>query len=127
MVPKCIYATQSFESWLQFFLSRQQIEEHLEKSFQQEQTRRNSPQPSIMRDVQDSPAWRGLGNYLWTRYHLVFAFYIDWFNPFTNKIAGTSLYSGTFFFFPFMGSLLYSHRSSCILRGNCHVLPQSSY
>jgi hypothetical protein len=92
MVPKCSYATQSFESWLRFFLARPQIEEHLERSFQQEQIRQTSPQANIMRDVQDSPAWRGLGNFLRTRYHLVWAFYIDWFNPFTMKIAGTIQY-----------------------------------
>ncbi|KAJ6485979.1 hypothetical protein C8R45DRAFT_931002 [Mycena sanguinolenta] len=87
IVPRCMYATQTFESWLQFFLSRPQIEDHLERSFQQEQTRQNMPVPEQMRDIQDSPAWRSLGNYLLTRYHLVFAFYVDWFNPFTMKIA----------------------------------------
>jgi hypothetical protein len=88
-VPKCLYATQSFESWLQFFLSRPQVEEQLEKSFQQNEARQNMPQPEIMRDVQDSPAWRNLGNFLLSRYNLVFGFYIDWFNPYTNKIAGS--------------------------------------
>ncbi|KAF7370449.1 Peptidase-M24 domain-containing protein [Mycena sanguinolenta] len=88
LVPCCLYATQSFESWLQFFLSRPQIEDYLEQSFQQEQARLNTPVPDIMRDVHDSPAWRTLQNYLLTHYHLVFAFYIDWFNPFTLKIAG---------------------------------------
>jgi hypothetical protein len=82
-----------------FFLSRRQIEEHLQKSFQQEQTRQNSPQLDIMHDIQDSPPWRGLGNYLRTWYHLVFAFYIVWFNPFTNKIAGMSSYLWNLYFF----------------------------
>jgi hypothetical protein len=82
-----------------FFLSRRQIEEHLQKSFQQEQTRQNSPQLDIMHDMQDSPAWWGLGNYLQTQYHLVFVFYIDWFNHFTNKIAGMSLYLWNLYFF----------------------------
>ncbi|KAJ6517772.1 hypothetical protein DFH09DRAFT_1287640, partial [Mycena vulgaris] len=87
-VPKSFYSTQSFESWLRFFLGRSQVEEQLEKSFQADQTRQNAPQADIMKDIQDSPAWRGLGNYLLSRYHLVFGFYIDWFNPYTNKIAG---------------------------------------
>lgn len=88
LVPKSLYSTQSFDSWLRFFLSRPQIEEELEKSFQADQARQNAPQPEIMRDIQESPAWRGLGNFLQTRYNLVFGFYIDWFNPYTNKIAG---------------------------------------
>ncbi|KAK7050364.1 hypothetical protein R3P38DRAFT_3306674 [Favolaschia claudopus] len=73
-VPKCFYPTQSFESWLQFFLSRKDIEDHLEKTLQ----RRSST----------CPAWRSLGNFLLSRYHLVFGSYVDWFNPFMNKIAG---------------------------------------
>ncbi|KAJ6452864.1 hypothetical protein C8R47DRAFT_1204264 [Mycena vitilis] len=73
---------------------RPHIEEQLEKTFQQDQARQNLPQPKIMTDVQDSPAWRNLGNFVLTRYHLVFAYYIDWFNPFTNKIAGATVSCG---------------------------------
>ncbi|KAJ7241524.1 hypothetical protein B0H12DRAFT_1250312 [Mycena haematopus] len=87
-VPECLYATQSFESWLRFFLSRSQVEDQLEKTFQQDQTRQNMPPLERMTDVQDSPAWRSLGNFVLSRYHLVFGFYIDWFNPLTNKLAG---------------------------------------
>ncbi|KAK7013212.1 hypothetical protein R3P38DRAFT_2546354, partial [Favolaschia claudopus] len=93
-VPKSLYTMQSFESWLRFFLARPQVEEQLEKSFQAEQIRQNMPQSEIMRDIQDSPAWRALGNYLRTRYHLVFGFYIDWFNPLTNKTAGAIVSCG---------------------------------
>ncbi|KAJ6523267.1 hypothetical protein DFH09DRAFT_1096760 [Mycena vulgaris] len=67
--------------------NRPQVEEELEKSFLQNQARQNTPQADIMTDVQDSPAWRGLGNFLLSRYNLVFGVYIDWFNPYTNKIA----------------------------------------
>ncbi|KAF8142568.1 hypothetical protein K438DRAFT_1784589 [Mycena galopus ATCC 62051] len=48
-----------------------QIEDGLEQAFQQEQTGQNAPSPDIMRDIQDSPAWRGLGNYLLSRYHQI--------------------------------------------------------
>ncbi|KAF7373974.1 hypothetical protein MSAN_00610100 [Mycena sanguinolenta] len=78
-------------AWLSLHVG---IEDHLEQSFQQEQARQNMPVPETMRDIQDSPAWRSLGNYLLTRYHLVFAFYVDWFNPFTMKIAGQVLSFG---------------------------------
>ncbi|KAJ3911069.1 hypothetical protein F5877DRAFT_73462, partial [Lentinula edodes] len=40
-----------------------------------------------MSDIQDSPAWQSLKGFLTSKYHLVFAVYIDWFNPYTNKIA----------------------------------------
>ena len=43
-----------------------------------------------MHDVHDSPAWRDLTGLFSTARHLVFGLYIDWFNPFTNKIAGMS-------------------------------------
>jgi hypothetical protein len=41
-----------------------------------------------MHDIQDSPAWQDLTGLFPTPYHLVFGIYIDWYNPFTNKIAG---------------------------------------
>ncbi|KAJ7613441.1 hypothetical protein FB45DRAFT_266961 [Roridomyces roridus] len=87
-LPVFTYCTQSFESWLQFFLSRPQVDQELDRSFQKQQARQNMPQPKVMRDVQDSPAWNGLRHFLASKYHLVFSFYIDWFNPLTNKIAG---------------------------------------
>ncbi|KAJ6607789.1 hypothetical protein B0H10DRAFT_1817165 [Mycena sp. CBHHK59/15] len=93
-VPKCFCATPSFESWLRFFLSRLQIEEQLEKTFLQDQACQNMPRPGIMRDIQDSPAWCNLEIFILTRYHLVFGYYIDWFNPFTNKIAGPNVSCG---------------------------------
>ncbi|EDR02599.1 uncharacterized protein LACBIDRAFT_308244 [Laccaria bicolor S238N-H82] len=68
LVPRQLYTTQSFDSWLSFFLSRQIIEDALDESF--------------------CPAWRDLTGLFSTARHLVFGIYIDWFNPFTNKIAG---------------------------------------
>ncbi|KAJ7677005.1 hypothetical protein DFH06DRAFT_1266270 [Mycena polygramma] len=60
-----------FESWLAHFLSRPGMEELLQKSTL------HVPNPDKMTSIWDSPAWQSLGT-----------FYIDWFNPFTNKIAG---------------------------------------
>ncbi|KIK53637.1 hypothetical protein GYMLUDRAFT_250223 [Collybiopsis luxurians FD-317 M1] len=48
-----------------------------------------------MQDVYDSPAWQEhLRNYLHTPYHLVFAVYVDWFNPLGNKAAGKTISCG---------------------------------
>jgi hypothetical protein len=41
-----------------------------------------------MCDLQDSPAWQDLTGIFSTPHHLVFGIYVDWFNPFTMKIAG---------------------------------------
>jgi hypothetical protein len=87
LVPRSLFTTQSFQSWILFFLSRAQIVDSLHQTFAA------SCNPSIhhrMHDIHHSPAWSGLrhGGYLRSSYHLVFALYIDWFNPFTNKIAG---------------------------------------
>ena len=86
MIPKRLYTTQSFDSWLKFFLSRKVIIESLKE------TLRRTCLPHVfgaeMRDVQDSPAWRELMGPHPSAYHLRFGFYADWFNPYTNKIAG---------------------------------------
>jgi hypothetical protein len=44
-----------------------------------------------MNDIQDSPAWDDLQGFQQSPYHLLFGIYIDWFNPYTNKIAGKLL------------------------------------
>ena len=86
-IPKCLYTSQSFNSWLTFLLSRPQIDDCLRQTFAKLQ---NPFDPTArMRDVHDSPAWHSFRPFLQSScYHLVFAIYIDWFNPFTNKIAG---------------------------------------
>jgi hypothetical protein len=43
-----------------------------------------------MNDVHDSPTWSDLTGLFSTACYLVFGLYIDWFNSFTNKIAGMS-------------------------------------
>ena len=87
-IPECLYTTQSFESWLTFLLSHSQIEDHLYQTFAKSQGVFN---PGWMHDIHDSPAWSSLHPFLQSPYHLVFALYIDWFNPLTNKIAGMSV------------------------------------
>ncbi|KAF8229217.1 hypothetical protein L208DRAFT_1109830, partial [Tricholoma matsutake] len=84
-IPECLYTTQSLESWLIFLLSHSQIEDHLHQTFAKSQGAFN---PGWMHDIYDSPAWSSLRPFLQSPYHLVFALYIDWFNPLTNKIAG---------------------------------------
>ncbi|KDQ34156.1 hypothetical protein PLEOSDRAFT_1033831, partial [Pleurotus ostreatus PC15] len=83
--PRCLYTTQSLQSWITVLLSRSGIDRALHASFAQFQA--NLPHDR-MRDIQDSPAWQSLRNFLQSPYHLIFGMYVDWFNPFTNKIAG---------------------------------------
>jgi hypothetical protein len=47
-----------------------------------------------MRSIWDSPTWRSLRPFTTTHGNLTFSFYLDWFNPFTNKIAGKSVSCG---------------------------------
>ena len=93
-VPQCLYTTQSFDSWLHFFLSRQIIEDSLQETWNQHRTaRRSAAFGSEMQDVQDSSAWQELYDSVQSPYHLIFAVYVDWFNPYSNKIAGKKFFS----------------------------------
>ena len=92
-VPCRLYSTQDFESWLGFFLSRPGIEELINKSYV------HQPSSDVMRCIWDSPAWRSLGAFTTTPHNLTFSYYIDWFNPFTNKIAGKSVSCGAIMLF----------------------------
>lgn len=87
-VPRRLFTTQSFDSWLQLFLSQKIIEDSLIETFNR---RMNHPPAAFgaeMTDIQDSPAWGDLHGFMQSPYHLTFGIYVDWFNPFTNKIAG---------------------------------------
>jgi len=87
--PRCLFTTQSFDSWVQFFLSRKIIEDSLQETWNRHRTARCSAAfGSEMHDVQDSPAWQRLYDSVSSAHHLIFAVYVDWFNPYTNKIAG---------------------------------------
>lgn len=83
-VPKTWFNTQDFRSWLEWFLSQREVEDNLATTFD----RAPAAAGSVMSSYHDSPAWADLKEFRTTKYHLVFAFYIDWFNPYTNKIAG---------------------------------------
>lgn len=87
-IPQRLYTTQCFDSWLQFFLSCQVIEDALCESFHARQNHQPAVFGAIMKDIQDSPAWQDLLGFSQSPYHLCFGIYVDWFNPFTNKIAG---------------------------------------
>lgn len=88
MVPRSLYTTQSFDSWLKTFLSRKIIEDGLKETFCQYINNPPTAFGGTMKDIHDSPAWKNLQAYLLSPYHLVFGIYVYWFNPFTNKIAG---------------------------------------
>jgi hypothetical protein len=50
-----------------------------------------------MHNVWDSPAWHNLrerGDFCTTRGNLTFSYYVDWFNPFLNKIGGKHVSCG---------------------------------
>ena len=87
--PKRHFYTQSLLEWLKSFLSRPGIEELIDRSYQ------HVPNPQAMGCLWDSPAWQDLpGQFSTIPGNLTFSIYIDWFNPFTNKIAGKTVSAG---------------------------------
>lgn len=94
MVPKCLYTTQPFDQWLQFFLSRKKIDDALRATHE-----RITENPMVhgaeMRDVQDSPGFRNLFGGVQSPYNLGFGLYVDWFNLHKMKIAGMFLPSSS--------------------------------
>ncbi len=93
VVPRRLYSTQDFVSWLEYFLSCPGIEDLIDRSYN------HQPSPDNMRTVWDSPAWHSLGAFTTTRGNLTFTYFIDWFNPLTNKIAGKSVSCGAIMMF----------------------------
>ncbi|KAJ4467044.1 hypothetical protein J3R30DRAFT_3663340 [Lentinula aciculospora] len=88
-IPRCLYTTTSFKSWLQSFLSRPSIDKCLHKTFS---TKTQHPVPQgRMYNVQDSPFWNSTRPNLNSPYDLVFSVYVDWFNPLGNKQAGKQI------------------------------------
>jgi len=93
VVPCRLYSTQDFESWLEFFLCCPGIEELIDKSYT------HRPSHVTMESIWDSPAWQSLGPFTTTRGNLTFSYFIDWLNPYTNKIAGKSASCGAIMMF----------------------------
>ena len=122
MIPRRLYTTQSFDSWLRFFLSRDVIIESLEE------TLRRTQLPFVfgaeMRDIQDSLAWRELMGPHPSAYHLRFSFYVDWFNPYTNKIAGEWWWGCSIYCLLTISD--YISRQKCVLRRNHFLLSKSA-
>lgn len=81
-IPCRLYSTQCFFSWLSFFLKLPGVEDLLDRSC----SSRGSS--GIMRDIWDGPAWQSHRAYHAESGNLTFSFFVDWFNPYTNKIAG---------------------------------------
>lgn len=93
-VPRQLYTTQDIDSWIELLLSRPETEDMIEASWAHKRS------TDRMHSILDSPAWKSLGgNFTTTVGNLTFSFYIDWFNPLTNKIAGKSVSCGAIMFF----------------------------
>ncbi|KAJ4481008.1 hypothetical protein J3R30DRAFT_3865124, partial [Lentinula aciculospora] len=91
-IPRCLYTTTSFKSWLQSFLSRPSIDKCLHKTFS---TKTQYPVlQERMYNVQDSPFGNSIRPNLNSPYDLVFSVYVDWFNPLGNKQAGKQISCG---------------------------------
>ncbi|KAJ3751933.1 hypothetical protein EV360DRAFT_56111 [Lentinula raphanica] len=74
-IPRCLYTTTSFKSWLQSFFSRTSIDKCLHKTYS---TKTQHPVPQErMYDVQDSPFWDTIRPNLNSPYDLIFSVYVD--------------------------------------------------
>lgn len=80
--------------WLDFIFSNHLVEEGIDDTVQA-----HSAQEETCRDVLGSQMWRDLGEYPTVRGNLVFAFYIDWFIPYTNKLAGKKVSVGSIYWY----------------------------
>jgi hypothetical protein len=87
--------TQDFDAWIKFFLSRPDIETALSQSY----AARPHVPGQTMHDIWESPAWQTLGAFSTTPGNLTFSYYIDWFNPFLNKISGKHVSCGAIIMF----------------------------
>ncbi|KAG0146728.1 hypothetical protein CROQUDRAFT_701978 [Cronartium quercuum f. sp. fusiforme G11] len=84
-----MYTTQPFIPWLKKFLGQEGIEDQLAESV----TASKNYSDKAVRDIWDGDVLRmfqDLNNNLFvkTSGNLSFGIYVDWFNPFGNKIMG---------------------------------------
>lgn len=80
------FSVQDFDSWLRWFLNRPGIEALINESYGHQQ-----PAPGgLVTSLWESRAWHeGIDDGFSLQVgNLTFGLYVDWFNPFTNKIAG---------------------------------------
>ena len=82
------YTRQSFDEWLEFFLSRKTIDDGIRETHIR-MARGAPPAGSDLCDIQDSPNFFGMYNEWNSPYKLVFSIYADWFLVHKRKIAGT--------------------------------------
>ncbi|KNZ54402.1 hypothetical protein VP01_2958g5, partial [Puccinia sorghi] len=94
-IPRLVYHTQKFNSWLKWSLNVPGLEDEI---LSWRQTVQSAPKNKIT-DIQQSKALRSFsikakqalsGNEL----RLTFSLYIDWFNPFSNKLSGRNASMG---------------------------------
>lgn len=93
VVPCRLYNVQAFESWLKYLLSIPGIEDKIDESYT------HKADSQTMTSIWDSPTWCSLDSFTTTRNNLTFSYFIDWFNPLTNKIAGKTVSAGAVMFF----------------------------
>jgi hypothetical protein len=72
-------------------LSCQIIEDSLHKTYHYCINHPPAAFDANINDIQGSPAWNDILGFFLSPYHLLFGIYVDWFNPYTNKIAGKLL------------------------------------
>lgn len=100
-VPFRFYSTQAFIPWLERFVKRPLIETHLDQALLVHQ----SPPRTPAVDIWDGAMWRNFQdtktNTAFTQSpgNLAFGIYVDWFNPFGNKIAGKKSLVGAIILF----------------------------
>lgn len=83
----CLLTTQSFSSWIPSFVKRKPIDDALHEHFRNQRP----DTPNEFHDVRDSPGYKAIYGDDDGPYNLVFGIYVDWFQVFKMKIAGTGL------------------------------------
>ncbi|POV99692.1 hypothetical protein PSTT_13630 [Puccinia striiformis] len=93
--PRLVYHTQPFNSWLKWFLNVPGIEDEI---FTWREKVKSTTDTRIV-DIQQSKAWRSFQfrtdrEPARNELRLTFSVFIDWLNPFSNKLAGRQVSMG---------------------------------